>query len=102
MYSFLQVGDIRFLYLVLEFGPRYEVLEWASDVLDEYSDLPCMLLTRCYYNTDGTKSTYNAQRAWGDFKGANEGKDIRDKLVSKHDNVVMVRCGQATKKSVIS
>lgn len=100
MYTYLQVGEIKYLFLMLEYGPRDEVLDWASEVLNANSDLPCVLLTHCYYDMYGTKSTFNTQRTGGDFKDANEGLDIWNKLVSKHDNVIMVNCGHSQNQLV--
>ncbi len=87
--------SITYLYLVLEFGPKDEVLDWASDLLTANSNTPSVILTHSYYDANGNLAVYDSQKTGGDFADANEGLDIWNKIAATHDNVIMVNCGHA-------
>ncbi len=95
VYKCITVGDIEYIMFALEFGPRDEVLEWVSEVLEKYPNKKAIISTHAYYTRDGELTTFEAQKYGGYFKDANEGIDIWNKLVRKHNNVVLVNCGHS-------
>ena len=95
VYKCITVGDIEYMMFTLEFGPRDEVLEWVSDVLNKNPNKKVIISTHSYYTRDGKLTTFDAQKYGGYFKDANEGIDIWHKLVKKHDNIVLVNCGHS-------
>ncbi|MFW6317388.1 MAG: metallophosphoesterase, partial [Halorubrum sp.] len=51
-YQLFSAGGYDFLHLALEWEPRDATLDWAQDVLDQYSERPTVLTTHAYL-TDG-------------------------------------------------
>ena len=96
IYNLLTVGDVKYIIFGLEFGPRDEVLEWTSRVLNQYSDYQAIILTHCYFETWGDLTVYNAKSYGDDFQqGANDGVDIWNKLLSRHNNIALISCGHS-------
>jgi hypothetical protein len=94
----------RWLVLSLEFGPRDAVVDWADGILQRYSMLPAIVVTHAYVYSDGrTTARYSAttrQPFWAcgypglkELGGCNDGQELWDKLISRHDNVVFVFSG---------
>jgi hypothetical protein len=93
-YYYLQAGDVTFIIVCLEFGPRDEALDWAGKILSEHEDKKAIIVTHCYMNHDDTRvgpdDSYNPHN----YKhGDNDGEEIWDKLVRKHENIVFVLSG---------
>ena len=95
VYKCVKVGDIEYIMFALEFGPRDEVLDWVSEVLKQYPNKKAIISTHSYYTRDGQLTTFEAQKYGGYFKDGNEGIDIWNKLVKKHENIVLVNCGHS-------
>lgn len=104
-YLLLSAPGGPWLLLSLEFGPRDAVLTWADALLDRYAGVPAILITHAYLDADGTRydhvghpgqlwnpHRYFAPGAPGDV---NDGQEIWQKLVSRHDNLRFVLCGHA-------
>lgn len=99
----LTVGDTDYLILILEYGPRDEVLEWAGGVIEAHPNHKVIVTTHCYLYHDGTtldsgdtcppKNDVHPER--------NNGDDMWDKFVSKYENIVMVLSGHDPSDSVI-
>jgi len=102
IYHVFRAGGRRWLVLVLEFGPRDDVLRWAGEVVGQHPDIPVILITHAYLDNDGRRydrairgQHYPPQDypIAGDRAGLNTGEDIWRKLVSKNRNTVMVISG---------
>ncbi|TWU26017.1 metallophosphoesterase [Bythopirellula polymerisocia] len=106
--------------MALEFGPRDEVINWANAVLDSHPDHRAILLTHAYMFDGGrwfdashvdpndpmsptydqirdgevnhTESIYNPH-SYGWATGANDGKELWDKLVKGRENMPLVITG---------
>ena len=101
-----KVGNTDFLALMLDFGPSDSVLDWASGVIEAHPNHKVIITTHCYLFRDGT--TLDA----GDVvppnpSGANDGKrnngdQMWDKLVSKHENIFLVMSGHDPCDNVIA
>ncbi|CAE7261730.1 yvnB [Symbiodinium sp. CCMP2456] len=92
----------KWLVVALEFAPRDEVVVWADRIVAEHADLPAILVTHAYMYSDdtiydwrakGAKQSWNPH-AYGVAKQpgetVNDGKELWDKLVSKHKNFRLV------------
>ncbi|MBQ9069808.1 MAG: hypothetical protein IJY23_00470 [Clostridia bacterium] len=101
-YQFLTVGNVKYLIFTLDCGASDEVLEWASGVISANSDCNVIITTHAYLFRDGTtldsSDPYNVT-AYG---YSNDGSDIWDKLVSKHDNIVLVLSGHITSDEIVT
>ncbi len=111
-YKLLTVGETDYLILCLDFGPSDEMLEWASDVVEQYPNHRVIVTTHQYMYRDGTtldaNDAYPASKAPGrndtgsaftrDF---NDGDDMWEEFVSKHSNIVMVLSGHDAFDSIV-
>ena len=100
-WSTFSAGGREWIVLALEFGPRDEVVDWANDVIAAHPDKLAMLVTHAYMYYDetiydwankGTSQSWNPH-AYGVANlpgGVNDGQELWDKLVSKHENFRMV------------
>lgn len=99
--AFLRVtiGDVKWLILGLEFGPRDAVVEWANEVMTRHADHHAILITHAYLYSDGTRYDWEAkgrEQAWNPrgygigtvpaqaAAGVNDGEALWRKLVSRH------------------
>jgi len=98
-YQVLEAFGARWLVLALEHGPRDAVVEWADEVLSRHADLPAIVVTHAYLSDIfGRYNRTNKQPFWPchdrmDLGGCNDGEDLWQKLLSRHDNVVFVFSG---------
>jgi hypothetical protein len=87
-YYYFTTDDMTYLMLCLEIVPRDPVIDWANTVVADNSDCQVIVVTHAYlsYNAD-----YDSSSAYD--PAGNSGKEIWDKLVSQHPNIIMVLCG---------
>ena len=90
----LVVGEIKYLIFTLDYGAQDAVLDWASEIIEAHPDHNVIITTHAYLFRDGT--TLDA----GDVvppsnKGSqyNNGDHMWDKLIKKHENIVLVLSG---------
>jgi hypothetical protein len=102
IYHVFGAGGRQWLVLVLELGPRDDVLRWAGEVVVQHPQHPVILITHAYLHNDGIRydRAISGQHypphdfpIADDGAGLNTGEDIWRKLVSKHRNTVMVISG---------
>lgn len=92
-------GGTDWLVLALEWGPRDEVVAWANQVVANHPDHQVMLVTHAYMYYDETIYDWAAKgssQSWnphsypyaanGSAGSINDGQELWDKLVSKHEN----------------
>lgn len=102
----VDMGGRNWVVLALEFGPRDQVLAWADGILRRHADLPAIIVTHAYLYPDNTR--YDRRRvdqAHGVHEvalegGSNDGEEIWNKLVSRHDNVLFVFSGHVPEDGV--
>ena len=99
-YYLFKVGDINYIVVSLEFGPRNEVLKWANEVVASYPDHKGIVVTHCYMYFDDTR--VGAGDKWNPkiysigyaiTETVNDGEDMWTKFVSKHENIFLVVSG---------
>jgi hypothetical protein len=90
-YRKITVGGHRYLILMLDVGAPDAVLAWASDVIAANRDHRVIVTTHIYQYRDGTTlDSGDAAPATGYVTGGNNGDAIFEKLISKHENIVLV------------
>ena len=101
-YHRFEAGGRKWLVLALEFCPRDDVLRWANEVVARHADHSVLMTTHAYINMDGRRydrtrgglhgflNRYGVSR---DPAGYNDGRDMWEKLVSRHSNFSLVLCG---------
>ncbi len=99
-YHKFRAGDVKYLILNLDFAPTDEMLEWANGVAEENPDRNIIVVTHCYLDRDGRPNdNLDADNSFQD--GNNRGEDIWNKLVRKHENIVMVLSGHVDEDEII-
>jgi len=89
-----EAGGLEFLIVTLQFGPGDDVLEWANGVIADHPDRRTIVLTHCYMYFDDTRVGPGDQWSAKGFGGdGNDGEDIWEKLVRRHENIFLVLSG---------
>lgn len=93
-YHEIRLGDDDYLIVALEFLPPDDVLAWADQVISAYPDHRVILITHFYLNTVGNRAPTGRSSGYpltqNPATTVNEGEEIWQKLLRKHDNVFMV------------
>ena len=82
--------------IVLEFGPREEVLDWINKYVAEHQGVRYILMTHEFLTRDGkriSKNSYAEQQLRNTTWSSPE--QIWEKVVSKNDNILCVLCGHS-------
>lgn len=87
--------DEEYLFMALEYGPRDEVVDWACEALEKYSDRKAIITTHCYFETNGSYEIKDVHMSGYEWKDANEGFDLWNKILYEYPNVVMLTCGHS-------
>lgn len=87
-YETIRLGTVDFLMLHLDYAPSDEVLAWANKVVKEHPEHNVIISTHAYLNCDGKPIDVKI--------GDNNGTDLWNKLISKHQNIVLVLSGHVT------
>lgn len=84
----------RYDILVLEFGPRTEVVEWANNYVSSHPERRYILMTHEFLTRDGERVSSNSY-AEAQIRNStwSSPEDIWQKLVKENDNIVCVLCG---------
>jgi len=107
VYHVFNVGGVDYLIVALEFGPRDEVVAWANDIVAQYPNHRTIVLTHAYANTSGllghtsSGSPYTYGIGSDPDETVNDGVDLWNKLVSKHENIFMVICGHMNSEDIV-
>ncbi len=104
VYHTFEVGDAKYLIMCLDFGAKDSVLEWANEVVAENADRKVIVTTHGYLKSDGTLlatgDEYSPSKSYYDPEN-NDGDDIWEKFVKKHENITMVISGHMTCDDVV-
>ncbi len=92
-YKNFEVGEYKYMVMVLEFGAPDAVLEWANNAVASNSDRQVIVLTHGYIGYDGGFLSEKELHAPSAAKGLNSGEEIWQKFVSKHSNIIISACG---------
>ena len=92
----LTVGtnQIPYLIMTLDYGPTDEILAWADKVVEDHPDHNVIITTHAYLFRDGTTLDKGDVCPPSDSGSAyNNGDQVWEKFVKKHENIVMVLSG---------
>ena len=97
VYNTFQVGTLKYLVFVLDHGAGDGALNWASEIIAAHPDHNVIITTHGYMLGDGQLITReNSDVPPSRQGGQNDGPEIFEKLISKHENIIMVVCGHIT------
>jgi len=82
-YQLFSWGGMDFITLSLQYEPPADVLSWADNVLNNYSNRRAIISTHSYLNPDGSLTDTG-------------GSEIYDRVVVPENNVFLVLCGHMT------
>lgn len=100
-YRTLTVGDIDYLIFTLDFGASDAVLNWVGEICDEYDDHNAIITTHCYLFRDGTTLDQGDVCPPATHGGYNNGDHMWEKLISKHENIVLVISGHDPSDQIV-
>lgn len=97
-YHFFQAGGYDWIVMCLEWGPRDSTIAWADSILSQHPDKKAILVTHAYMNNNDLRydhtDTVNPQaynpHAYSTPGGVNDGEELWQKLVKKHNFVLTV------------
>ena len=92
-YKTFEIGEVKYLMLNLDFGPGDDILEWAGQICDQYPEHNVIINTHAYLYLDGAPITADDHCPPVGNGGQNNGDDMWEKFVSKHENIVLILCG---------
>ncbi len=99
----LIIGNVPYLILTMDFLPDDEILEWANGVVEDHPNHNVIVTTHGYLHSDGTPMSEG--EGWHTTVDSrvrtNDGDDIWEKFISKHENIVMVLCGHIAYDRVV-
>lgn len=95
------VGEVDYLLFALDFGPSDEVLSWASEIISRYPEHQVIITTHAYQFRDGTTLSSGEVCPPVGNGGYNNGDHMWDKLVSKHENIVLVMSGHDPSENIV-
>ena len=97
----LEVAGIKYLMITLDWGAKDAILNWASDIIYQHPDHNVIITTHAYLFRDGTTIDDGDLVPPSANGGVNDGDDMWDKLVSKHENIVLVMSGHDPNENII-
>ena len=110
-YSTFTYGENKYLIFSLDFAAVDDVLTWAGNVIEseQFKDYKVIITTHCYLYKDGnpcsqkTPSTAipDKEQYTSDDK-YNNGDEMWDKLISKHENIFLVLSGHFESNDIIA
>lgn len=93
-YHYFDIGGVEYMVIAMEFAPNDAVLAWANQVAADNPDKRIIVETHNYvYHTGELISTRHIDYPTAYINDANNGDDMWNEFVSKHENIVMVLSG---------
>jgi hypothetical protein len=88
------VGEVKYLIFTLDYGAQDPVLKWAEEIITAHPEHNVIITTHAYFFRDGT-TLDSGDVVPPSNKGSsyNDGDDMWDKLIKKHENIVLVLSG---------
>lgn len=90
------IHGIPIYFLVLEFGPRKEVVDWANEYVKSHPDIHFILMNHEYLEKGGGRRTENLKcytRLHKTETTYTTPTQLWNKLIKKNDNILCVLCG---------
>lgn len=91
----LEIHGEKIFLLVLEFGPRKEVLQWAKNYVENNHDKRFILMTHKWLTRYGQRlnSESYAELQLSGYSTFNTPEEIWSELVAPNNNIICVLCG---------
>jgi len=96
------VGQVKYLMIALDYGPSDDVLNWASNIIEEHPEHSVIITTHAYLYRDGTTldagDTCPPSLSGPEY---NNGDEMWEKLVSQHENIDLVLSGHDPSDNIV-
>lgn len=93
-YRIIQIGNVKYMFMNLDFLLKNEVLDWANKIISENQDCCVIVSTHIYFTSAQKYYPLTGSSGIGTKYGCiNNGQDLWDKLLKKHENISMLICG---------
>lgn len=95
-YALFDVDGMSFLILILEYGPRDSVMEWAGEILRKHEDRKAIIITHSYMYMHGERTKAGDEhnpKIYAAIPDANDGEDMWQKYLRHHKNITAVYSG---------
>ncbi|HEY0707434.1 MAG TPA: metallophosphoesterase, partial [Polyangia bacterium] len=95
-YHYVSVGGRDYIALMLEWGPRDEVIAWANQIMEQNQDRYGILVTHAYMYSDSRRYDHrDPSQLWnphiyGTPGTVNDGEELWEKLVRRHRFVMVL------------
>ncbi len=90
-YKLVEIGDIKYLVLALEYCPDDDILAWADEVVSSYPEYNVIMITHFYLTSANYDEPVVSNEVAADI--SNNGQAMWDKFLSKHENVSLILGG---------
>jgi len=100
------IGDVKYLVINLEFGPRINTLRWAGRLCEQFADHRVIINTHGYMEADGSLLV-NGDRfagnnySWTAATEATSADVMYNELVSQYPNIFLVLSGHITAEDIV-
>lgn len=92
-----EIHGCRYDLLLLEFGPRKEVVEWAKEWVASHPDIKFIMMTHEYLEKGGGRRAGNKLTCVAQFNNTNTTyttpEELWNQFIKSSDNIVCVLCG---------
>jgi predicted phosphodiesterase len=89
MFFSMDIEDMKFLLLSIEFAPRVEVLDWANKVVSEHKDHRTIVVTHSYLQSADSKFNFKLDPLKYNKENTNR-DEMWERFVSQHQNIFLV------------
>ncbi|MBR6530214.1 MAG: metallophosphoesterase [Clostridia bacterium] len=102
-YRKINVRGIKYLIITMDFGARDDVLAWADEIISENPDFNVIITTHAYLYPDATPIKKGDKYApTNSDPENNNGEDMWERLIKKHENIVLVLCGHESHPTIVT
>ncbi len=96
-YRIIQIGKVKYMFMNLDLVLSDEAIEWANGIISEHPECHVIVSTHAYKNMSGTYLTLATK---GQFGVQNDSEVLWDRLLSQHENIVMMLYGHSPKDTI--
>ncbi len=100
-----RAGSVDYLHVTIDYGAGDAILNWASEIIEEHPEHRVIISTHAYLDEDGTTLDYTnplaPNKTGADNGTTNNGDQMWNKLIKKHENIFMVFSGHIGSTDVI-
>ncbi|MBR7116547.1 MAG: metallophosphoesterase [Clostridia bacterium] len=96
-YRIIKIGKVKYMFMNLDLSLTDGAMEWANRIIGDNPDCHVIVSTHVYKNMSGSYLVLD-----GKFGAENNPEDLWDRVLSQHENVVMVLFGHSPKNTLLT